>query len=285
MPTDSDRVAGGLRSQVKPTFMAPAIGMSAFGALLAPTVSPFLAVLHALAVGTALYTAHLVDEFVDSHVRGEDVPLLTERTVRRAIVATALVCLGLVVALALLDRPVAAATAAVLLVLAVLHAPVLDRNTVAVTADYPVGIGLALAGGYLAQTQRLPPGVVGIAALLVMVLAGVKVSIDRLDADFDRTIDKRTVPVVLGEHRATRVSAGLFAGAGGVTVALVGLSALPLSALLSVPLFVAGGVVGLSGTAERAVRRQMLLVYPVTAVLFVTRCLSTVCVVAPTNFL
>lgn len=285
MPTDSDPPAGGLRSQVKPTFMAPAVGMSAFGALLAPTLAPVLAVIHALAVGTALYTAHLVDEYVDAHVRGEDAPMLTERTARRAIAVTSLGCLGLVGALAFLSRPAAAATAATLWLLAVLHAPILDRNTVAVTVDYPLGIALALTGGHLAQMGTLTSGVVGIAVLFVVVLAAVKISIDRLDVDFDRTIDKRTIPVVLGEHRATRLSAGLFVGGGGLTAGLVVLSVLPLAALLSVPVSVAGAVAGLGTTAETAVRRQMLLVYPLAAVLFVTQCLATVCAVAPTNLL
>ena len=271
---------GGLRSQVKPTFMAPALGMSAFGGLLSPTFAPGVAAVHALAVGAALYTAHLVDEYVDAYVREEEPPAVAERTVERAIVGASVGCLAFAGVLAAGGRWAAAASALALWVLAVLHAPVLDRNTVAVTADYPVGIAIALGGGYLAQQSALPAGVVGIAAVFVVTLAAVKVSIDRLDREFDRTIDKRTVPVVLGERRATRVSAGLFLLAAGLVGALVAEAVLADGALVSVPVLVGGAVVALDDSASQAVTRQMLLVYPLAAVLFVSECLAAGCVVA-----
>lgn len=280
MATDRrSAVDAGLLSQVKPTFMAPAVGMSLFGGLLSPTLSPALAVLHAATVGTALYVAHLVDEYVDAHVRGEDRPCVPKRTNRRAIVAASVLCLCLVWTLGVSGRWVAAASGILLWVLAVLHAPVLDRNTVAVTVDYPVGIALALTGGYLTQRAVLPLGTLGTAGVFVAVLAAVKVSIDRLDVDFDRTVDKRTVPVVVGERRAAWASAGLFLGAAGLTVGLVALSALPDFAFLSVPVLVVGATAGLGESAEQAVERQIVAVYPFAAVLFLTQCLATDCVV------
>lgn len=271
---------GGLRSQVKPTFMAPALGMSAFGGLLSPTFAAVVAALHALAVGSALYTAHLVDEYVDAHVRREEPPAVNRRTVERAIVGASVGCLAFAGALVVGGRWAAAASAVVLWLLAVLHAPVLDRNTAAVTADYPVGIAVALGGGYLAQQSALPAGVVGIAAVFVPTLAGVKVSVDRLDREFDRTIDKRTVPVVLGDRRSRWVSAGLFLLAAALVGLLVAGSLLTGAALLAVPALVGGAVVGHDDDPARAVARQMLLVYPLAAVLFVSRCLATGCVVA-----
>jgi 4-hydroxybenzoate polyprenyltransferase len=149
-----------------------------------------------------------------------------------------------------------------------------------VTADYPVGIAVALGGGYLAQQSALPAGVVGSAAVFVPTLAGVKVSVDRLDREFDRTIDKRTVPVVLGDRRSRWVSAGLFLLAAALVGLLVAGSLLTGAALLAVPALVGGAVVGHDDDPARAVARQMLLVYPLAAVLFVSRCLATGCVVA-----
>lgn len=94
-----------------------------------------------------------------------------------------------------------------LLALAVLHAPVLDRHPVTVTVDYPIGIAFAFSDGYLAQTDVLSGGVLGIAAVLPVLLSGLKISIDRLDRSFDQTIDKRTIPVLLGNQVSGAVAA------------------------------------------------------------------------------
>lgn len=282
MVTERDRVLdGSLLSQVKPSFMIPAIGMSVFGGLLAPTLSLALAALHAVAVGTALYTAHVVDEYVDAHIRGEERPVLTKRRVKAAIIGVSAVCLGLTGVLGLIGRQITAVTVLVLWLFAALHAPVFDKNTIAVTADYPIGIALVLVGGYLCQHHSLPPAVIGIATIFVVVLAAVKISIDRLDLVFDRSIDKRTVPVVLGERRATLVSGFLFVCAIGLVSGLVISSILPAASLLTVPVLFIGAVLARGASAERVVRLQMGLVYPLAVILFVTGCVVTNCVVKP----
>ncbi|WP_336365242.1 hypothetical protein [Halalkalicoccus salilacus] len=94
----------GLRSVVKPTFMLPAVGTAA-GSLLAPTLDLSIGVMHALAVAAALYIAHLVDEYVDAHVRGEDVPLVSERAIEYAIAVATAVFLTLTARLWLMGGP------------------------------------------------------------------------------------------------------------------------------------------------------------------------------------
>ncbi|MFC7203280.1 UbiA family prenyltransferase [Haloferax namakaokahaiae] len=278
---DGTSFVGGLLTQVKPTFMAPAVGMSVFGGLLAPSVSLWSGSLHAAAVASALYTAHVVDEYVDAHLRGEEPPALSLRRTQFAIVLASLCCLSLAGLLALDSSVAAAGSVVVLWVLAILHAPILDTNPVGVTIDYPVGIALALVGGYLAQESSLAQSVVAIGVLFVVILSGVKVSIDRTDIEFDERIDKRTIPVVLGERRARVVSAALFLSSAVLVAVLVTQSTLPRTALASVPVLLGGGVVAFDSVAERVVVRQMVLVYPVTAVLFVAACPTTSCTVEP----
>lgn len=273
-----DASGGGLRSQLKPTFMAPAVGMSLFGGLLSPAFSVVSGTLHALAVASALYVAHLVDEYVDAHVRGEESPRVPRSALRVAVVVASLATFSLVGLLWGLGHGTAAALTLPLWVLAVLHAPYLDRHPLSVTADYAVGIGFVVVGGYTAQTPVASRGVVGTAVVLAVVLAGVKISVDRLDVDFDRRVDKRTLPVVLGERRAARTSALVCLGAGVVVAALVGSGVYPVGALLVVPLLGLVAWAGLDGSADRATRRQMLMVYPVAVVLFVTQCLAVECV-------
>ncbi|WP_410767430.1 UbiA family prenyltransferase [Haloferax sp. DFSO60] len=282
MTTENDTPSvGGLHSQVKPTFMVPAVGMSVFGGLLSTSLSLFTAVVHALAVGAALYTAHVVDEYVDAYVRAEEPPLLSIREAQFGFAVASAVCLSLAGVLAFDGRFSSAGSVVALWVLAVLHAPLLDKNTIAVTLDYPVGIALALVGGYLAQQQSLGSGVVALAVLFVVMLAGVKVSLDRLDLDFDERIDKHTVPVVFGKRRAMAVSSGFFLVAGGLVAMFVSQSILPQLALASVPILFGGGVVAFGSVAERVVVRQMVFVYPISVVLFLSQCLATKCTVEP----
>ncbi|NHN61638.1 MULTISPECIES: UbiA family prenyltransferase [Halorussus] len=275
--TDALGRSRGLLTQVKPTFMAPAVATSVAGGLLAPAVAPLPAAGHALAVGAALYVAHLVDEYVDAHVRGEDDPSVPRGTLTRAVAATS-VLFWLLVALLWAGGARAGALAAVpLWALAVAHAPALDRHPVPVTVDYPVGIGLALAGGYLTQTGALPVGVVGMAAVLAVALSGVKVSVDRLDFDADRAVGKRTVPVLVGDRRAAVVSAGVHVLAGATAAGFVATGVLPSPALWAVPFPLAAGAAGLAASRRRTVGVQIAAVYPLAGVLVLARCGASGC--------
>ena len=266
-----------LASQVKPTFMLPAVGMAAFGGLLAPTVSPTPFALHVGGVGLALYVAHLVDEYVDAHVRGEEDPTASRRTLAVGVVLASACLLAVLLALASTAGPLAGLSLLPLWILALLHAPVLDGNTVAVTVDYPVGIAIALSGGFLVQTGRLPPVVVALAAVFVVLLSGVKVAVDRLDVAFDRTVDKRTVPVALGDRRAAGAAAGVLAGAGALVLALVAAGVLPAIAATAT-VFPVGAAVGcVAAGKRRAVRVAIALTYPFAAVLFLAACPETGC--------
>ena len=234
--------------------------------------------MHAFAVAAALYVAHLCDGYVDAHLRGEEEPILPARANRLATAVASAGFLGSLAGLWVLVGPVAAAVTAPLWLLAVLHAPHLDRHPVAVTVDYPVGIAIAFLGGYVVQGGALDGGVLAVASLFVGALSATKVSVDRLDLAFDRSIGKRTVPVLLGDESAARVSSGLFALVAALVVAFVAAGTLPYRALAASAFPAFAAVAGRSPSAERAVRFQMALAYPFTAALVLSYCPAVDCV-------
>ncbi|WP_435147819.1 UbiA family prenyltransferase [Halobaculum sp. P14] len=274
-------VARALAAQVKPTFMLPAVATSVFGALLAPDADPVTAALHAAGVGAALYVAHVVDEYVDTHRRGEEPPTLPRRVLASTAAAGTVLVVAAAAALWVRADPVATASLAALWALAVLHAPVLDRNTVAVTVDYPVGIAAALVGGFAAQTGAVSAAVLAVAAVFAVLLSGEKVAIDRLDAAFDRTVDKRTVPVVVGDRRAAQVAAGVLALSGGLVAGFAAVGVLPRVAAGTAVFPLAAAAVTVVASPRRAVQAAMALTYPFAAALFVVVCAATQCHVAP----
>lgn len=264
-----------LLSYVRPAFFAPAVAMSVYGGLLAPTIDidPGAGALHACLVGLTLFVAHLQDGYVDGHRRGEETPRLGVAGFRRAIRVSSVGVVGLAGVLHWLAGPVATLSVAVLLALALLHAPYLDRNPVTVTVDYPVGIGVALLGGYAAQTGRVALPMLGIAAAFVGLLSGIKIGIDRLDARFDQSIGKRTIPVAYGPSGAKRVAAAVFVGTALATAAVGGSVAVRPAAIVGAAAVPIGCLLATATLAPaRAVRVQMGLTYVFAALVFVSIC-------------
>lgn len=212
-----------LASQVHPVFMLPPLAASWFGSILAGEFSIGVGALHMTAIFCSVYTAHVKDGFVDFHRRGEDEDHpLTVGGCRLALVAA-----GVGTALALTGLYLVAGFGAVALtapgwVIGYLHAPQLDTNPVTTTLGYPAGIGLAVLGGYYTQVGALARAPLVVAAVLVVLLAGVKVVDDAQDHDYDRSISKRTVAVVLGMEGARRLATALVGTAlAGVVLAAV----------------------------------------------------------------
>jgi len=249
---------GAVASQVHPVFMAPPLAASGFGAVLGGLVAPRLAILHLAVAFTALYTAHVKDGLVDFHRRDEDDDHpLTRRGCHLAILGSSTAFFVGVAALATLVDPVAAVLAIPGWLVAVLHAPQLDTNPLGATLGYPTGIGFALLGGYYVQTRGLSTAVVAFAAVFVVVLAGIKVVDDTTDYAYDRSVDKRTVAVVVGRDRA-RIVAGRLMGAGMIAVlALAATGIVPRGSALAVLPFAAVALIARRGDPKTA---TMLLV-------------------------
>ncbi|MGB9963539.1 UbiA family prenyltransferase [Halobacterium hubeiense] len=227
-----------LASQVHPVFMLPPLAAAGFGAVLAGEFSLAVAGVHLAAMFAAVYTAHVKDGYVDFHVRGEDDDHpLTAAGCRLVVRAASVAFFACVAALWWLAGPGAAALAVPAWLVAYHHAPQLDTNPVTTTTGYPFGIAVALVGGYYAQAQSLAVRPVAFAGVLLVLLSGVKVVDDAQDYDYDRSIDKRSVAVVLGKPGARRLAYGLMAAAMGCVVALAALAVFPPSAVAAVAAF------------------------------------------------
>ena len=204
-------------SQVHPVFMLPPLASSVFGAVLAAGIEPLPLVLHLFAVFAGLYTAHVKDGYVDFHLRGEDDDHpLTALGCRTALVGASAVFFACALALGVLVGPVATLITLPGWIVGYLHAPQLDLHPVGATAGYPSGVAFALLGGYYVQAEALSPVVLAFAAIFLVTLSGVKTVDDAKDYDYDCSIGKRTVAVVLGPGRARSfayflMGAGMFA--------------------------------------------------------------------------
>lgn len=271
------RDVAGLLSAVKPTFMLPAVGLAAAGAALAPAVTLSVAIVHAGAVATALYTAHVVDEYVDAHVRGEDEAVLSASACTYAAAGSTVAFFALLTGLWMTGARAGAVATLPLWLLAVLHAPALDRHPLTVTVDYPVGVALAFVAGHLAQTRNVAAGVLAIAVALAVSLAATKVAVDRLDRAFDATIGKRTLPVVLGDRTGARVAAAVHVVTAVLVGGFVATSTLSPLALVAAFVSLADAVAAGSLPPRSSVRVQMALAYPFTAALLAAQCVATHC--------
>jgi 1,4-dihydroxy-2-naphthoate octaprenyltransferase len=247
-----------LASQVHPVFMLPPLAASAFGAVLAGSFSGGVAAVHLAAMFLAVYTAHVKDGLVDFHVRGEDDDHpLTESGCRVALVGASLGFFACAAALWLLVGPGAAALALPAWLIGYHHAPQLDTNPVTTTTGYPAGIAVSLLGGYYAQVGALGVQSLAFAAVLLVLLTGVKVVDDSKDYDYDHSIGKRTVAVVLGKPAARRFAYGLMAAAMAGVVAFAAFAVFPPSTVLAVAAF---GVVAAFAARSDPTVATMLLV-------------------------
>jgi len=215
-----------LGSQVHPVFMLPPVATSVFGGLLAPAFSLPVAVVHAGAAFFAVYTAHVKDGYVDFHVRDEDDDHpMTAKGCRLALAGAAVGFLACSIMLWSLSGPGGALVAAPMWAIGFLHAPQLDTHPLGATMGYPVGVGLCIAGGYFVQVGTVGPVALAVAVVFVVLLTGVKIIDDATDVDYDRSIDKRTVAVVIGRSRARQLA---YATVGGALALVAGLALLDL---------------------------------------------------------
>ena len=213
-----------LASQVHPVFMLPPLAASWFGAAVAGEFAPTTAAIHMLAIFFAVYTAHVKDGYVDFYGRGEDDDHpMTRRGCRLALVVAGVGFAACTAALGFLVSPGAALVTLPTWFIGYLHAPQFDTNPVTTTLGYPVGIALAILGGFYVQTTSVTAPAVGFALVFLVTLAGVKIIDDEQDYEYDRSIDKRTVSVALGRARARSLAFSLLAlGALGVLWGTVG---------------------------------------------------------------
>lgn len=227
-----------LVSQVHPVFMLPAVAASVVGALIAREVSLALVALHVVIVFCELYTAHVKDGYIDFYHRGEDDdhPL----TARGCQLALAGASLCVFVGLGILFLVVGFRAALLTLpgwLIAYFHAPQLDMHPVTATAGYPLGIAFTLVSGYYVQAESLSATPLAVATVLFVVLSGIKIIDDAKDYEYDRSIDKRTVAVVIGRNQARQSAFALMAVGLVFVIGLAMTPVLPISSIGAVLVF------------------------------------------------
>ncbi len=247
-----------LASQVHPVFMLPPLACSLFGGVLAGGIAVETALVHVTAVFAAVYTAHVKDGYVDFFVRGEDDDHpLTERGCRLALASAGLLFLACLGALYVLVGAGAVLVTVPTWLIGYHHAPQLDTNPVTATTGYPAGIAVAIAGGYYVQAGALAPTPLAFGAVFLAVLSGVKVIDDAQDFDYDQSIDKRTVAVVLGQARARTLAYGLMAAGLLAVLVLATVGPFPPSSALAVAVF--GVVAVLTRDADPTLATMILV--------------------------
>ncbi len=230
-----------LLSQVHPVFMLPPLAASWFGAAVAGAFAITLGTLHMSAMFFAVYTAHVKDGYVDFYHRGEDEDHpLSKIGCRVALIGAALGFAACTLLLGVIVGPGAALITLPTWFIGYLHAPQLDTHPVTTTLGYPTGIAIAILGGFYVQAATLSPAAIGFALIFLVTLAGVKIIDDEQDYEYDRSIDKRTVSVLLGPRPARRL-AGMLIGLGLVgvlwgTIGGIFPPSSPLAALAVVPI-------------------------------------------------
>ena len=250
--------ARALASQVHPVFMLPPVSCSLFGGVLAGTFAPLAGTLHATAIFAAVYTAHLKDGYVDFYVRDEDDDHpLSERGCKAALAGSTALFFACLLALWVVAGVGTALVTLPTWLVAYHHAPQLDTNPVTATTGYPLGISLAILGGYYAQAGTLTAVPVAFAAVFLVLLSGVKVIDDAQDFDYDRSIQKRTVAVTVGPERARTAAYALMATALLLVVALAELAVFPPSSVAAVAGF--GAVAGVARRADPELATMLLV--------------------------
>jgi 1,4-dihydroxy-2-naphthoate octaprenyltransferase len=247
-----------LLSQVHPVFMLPPLAASLFGGVLAGGVDPPVAAAHVTAIFAAVYTAHVKDGYVDFHVRGEDDDHpLTERGCEAALAGSTVLFAACLVGLWALVGVGAALVTLPTWLIGFHHAPQLDTNPVTATSGYPLGIALSIVGGHYVQAGVVGATSVAFGVVFLVLLSGVKVIDDAQDYDYDRSIRKQTVAVVLGRERARTVAYLLMATG---LIAVVGFAAVELFPPFSVLAVFAFGAVALAARRADPELATMLLV-------------------------
>lgn len=256
--TGTEAAIRALASQVHPVFMLPPLAAAGFGAVLADRLGPVVLAVHGVAVFAALYTAHLKDGYVDFHARGEDDDHpMTPGGCRMALLGATVVFGGCLAVLFVLVDPLAALLTLPGWLIGYFHAPQLDMNPLGATMGYPAGVGFALLSGHYVQAESLSQVAMAFATVFVIILSGVKVIDDAKDYDYDRTIQKRTVAVVLGRHRARTVAYALMAAGLLGVVLFAALAVFPPTSLVAALAF--GAVAVTARRAEPPVATMLLV--------------------------
>ncbi|MFB6199204.1 MAG: ubiquinone biosynthesis protein UbiA [Halobacteriaceae archaeon] len=218
---DGKTVIAAFISQVHPVFMLPPVATALYGALLGRSIRLANAS-HLIAIFAAVYTAHVVDGYVDFHVRSEDDDHpLTARGCKLALIGATVTFWMATTAVYILAGLLPTLLTIPCWLIGYHHAPELDTNPITATTGYPIGVALSLLGGNAITSYGLKPIAIGSAAVFVVLLSGVKIIDDLQDYEYDRHIEKMTVGVTLGQRRGRNLAHLLLMGGIGLVPLLI----------------------------------------------------------------
>ncbi|HEX9708383.1 MAG TPA: UbiA family prenyltransferase [Candidatus Thermoplasmatota archaeon] len=253
--------AAGLLLEVRPLPMAAALLYALLGLAWAQggllplhPAFPWLAA----SVFFGLYTAHLMDTYVDVVKRHDMTPdsfpllfrdssgLLPPRAYPAGMAVSAGLCAACAAVPVAEGGPAVALSLASGLALALSYAPLLDRRLLGVSLAYPAGALAAFTAGYAlsAGAVDLRWSLLGLPVFVALV--GTKVRSDVIDLADDARIGKRTVAVAFGERAALVGGYGLAFAGVAAAAALPWVAGVP--PLLALP--PAGAAAAMAATAR-----------------------------------
>ena len=212
----------------------------------------------AASVFFGLYTAHLMDTYVDVVKRHDMTPesfpllfrdssgLLPPRAYPAGMAVSAGLCAACAAVPVAEGGPAVALSLASGLALALSYAPLLDRRLLGVSLAYPAGALAAFTAGYAlsAGAVDLRWSLLGLPVFVALV--GTKVRSDVIDLADDARIGKRTVAVAFGERAALVGGYGLAFAGVAAAAALPWVAGVP--PLLALP--PAGAAAAMAATAR-----------------------------------
>ncbi|MFB6253947.1 MAG: ubiquinone biosynthesis protein UbiA [Halobacteriaceae archaeon] len=247
-----------LLSQIHPVFMLPPLATAFFGGILAPVFHWRVAVAHLGAIFFAVYTAHVKDGYIDFYQRNEDDSHpLTKVGCQIALIGAAIGFSLCLLVIWLINGIISVLITFPTWLIGYLHAPQLDMHPVGATMGYPIGVFLALVGGYFVQAQQLRFLPLLMGGILLLLLSGIKIIDDSQDIRYDESIAKPTVAVIVGKHRAWQLANLLMVLAFVLISVGVLLEILSISSIVAVIVF---GIVLLLANRQTAEIATMLLI-------------------------
>jgi len=202
------KVLKGYLIEIRPLPMIAALTGGLIGFAFAHEFSLNLLFPFLFSIFLALFSAHLKDTYVDYYVYKEDViyrfgrfdssyGLLSKNNLVNGILFSTVVFSLLTIYLTSF-RNFYLIFGILGLLLSLTYSDKLSKNPVGACIGYPLGVSLALIGGYYLQTSMLNPIVITFSLILLLFLSSGKIIEDMIDMKHDKFFNKNTIPVLLG---------------------------------------------------------------------------------------
>ena len=255
----------GMLLEIRPPVAVPVVLAALLGGAMAGVRDWGLMLLFMASSFLALFVAHVKDSMIDFWVRremelgyrsrfGDSGGVLRKEEMALCLGAAAGFFFSIMVYLVLTTTWLLLPIMSAGFVLALTYVPYFDK-TVAKNIFWPLGVIIAIWGGFVVQYHALALEPILVGAVVFIVLSFGGILDDLPDADVDKKLGKRTIPVILGIEKANRIAyAGIYLGmALGIALSFSGL----ILRWLSVPLLIVVPIVACS--MRMPIRRRVMV--------------------------